>query len=160
VLCALRGLYWTWKTGSRWAIGPFALCLCTYVSMPSVVGVSVDPPDVGRDWGLVSSNKARGYCCPIAAEARSPAVFTCTWCSASREPTPDSRRSGVGLALAPRPQALPMPALLAFVQTRLITSFLCSVARSLVCSNPPSRRASRISPSYYCLPTTLFYCLK
>jgi hypothetical protein len=40
----------------------------------------------------VPSNKARGYCCrrrplgPIAAEACSPAVFTCTWYSASRLP--------------------------------------------------------------------------
>jgi hypothetical protein len=34
----------------------------------SVVGVSVDPSVVGRDWSPVSSNKARGYCCRTPGE--------------------------------------------------------------------------------------------
>jgi hypothetical protein len=42
---------------SRWEIGPFAH------TCASVVGVSVDPPVVGRDWSPASSNKARGCCC-------------------------------------------------------------------------------------------------
>jgi hypothetical protein len=52
-----------------------------------VVGISMEPSVVGRDWSPVSSNKARGYCCrtscrppgPIAAGACSPAVFAHTW---------------------------------------------------------------------------------
>jgi hypothetical protein len=60
----------------------------------SMVGISMEPPVVSRDWSPVSSNKACGYCCrtscrpssPIAAEACSSAVFTHTWCSASRLP--------------------------------------------------------------------------
>jgi hypothetical protein len=38
----------------------------------SVVGVSVDPSVVGRDWSPVSSNKARGYCCRTPGGHRAP----------------------------------------------------------------------------------------
>jgi hypothetical protein len=58
VVEALRRLVWTCLVpGDRWEIGLFAHT-CT-----SVVGVSVDPSVVGRDWSPVSSNKARGSCC-------------------------------------------------------------------------------------------------
>jgi hypothetical protein len=71
--------------------------VCTYVRVQCayVVGVSVGPSLVGRDWSPVSSNKQspwlllsnnRRPLSPIAAEACSPAVFTCTWYSASRLP--------------------------------------------------------------------------
>jgi hypothetical protein len=43
--------------GHRWEIGPFAH------TCASVVGVSVGPSVVGRDWSPMSSKKARGYCC-------------------------------------------------------------------------------------------------
>jgi hypothetical protein len=43
--------------GHRWEIGPFAH------TCASVVGISMGPSVVGRDWSPVSSNKARGYCC-------------------------------------------------------------------------------------------------
>jgi hypothetical protein len=89
-------LFWS-VPGDRRKTGPFAH------TRASVVGVSVDPSVVGRDWSPVSSNKTRGYCCrtpsrarplsPIAAEARSPAVFTCT--SVQRELTPGGPGSGL-----------------------------------------------------------------
>jgi hypothetical protein len=90
---------------NRWKIGPFAH------TCASVVGVSVEPPVVGRDWSPVSSNKARGCCCRTPGGHRAPLqprrtaflVFTCTWSSADQP-----RRSGVGLAPRP-PQVLPMP---------------------------------------------------
>jgi hypothetical protein len=71
----------------------------------SVVGISMEPPVVGRDWSPVSSNKARGCCCqtscrppsPIAAGACSPAVFTHTWYIASRPPEVRCR-TGAGAA--------------------------------------------------------------
>jgi hypothetical protein len=60
--------------------------------------ISMEPSVVGRDrdWSPVSSNKARGCCCrtscrplsPIAAEARSPAVFAHIAYVVHREPTP------------------------------------------------------------------------
>jgi hypothetical protein len=64
-----------------------------------VVGVSVDPPVVGRDWSPVSSNKARGCCCRTPGDHRAPlrpgrATRRCLrvrQCSASRLP-----RSGAG----------------------------------------------------------------
>ena len=51
---------------NRWKIGPFAH------TCASVVGVSVDPSVVGRDWSPVSSNKARGYCCRTPGDHRAP----------------------------------------------------------------------------------------
>jgi hypothetical protein len=91
VVGARRGLV---GPGSRWKIGPLAH------TFASVVGISMEPPVVGRDWSPVSSNKARGYCCrtscrppsPIAAEACSPAVFTCV--SVHRKPAPGGPGSG------------------------------------------------------------------
>jgi hypothetical protein len=44
------------KPGHRVEIRPFAH------TCASVVGVSVDPLVVGRDWSPVSSYKTRGYC--------------------------------------------------------------------------------------------------
>jgi hypothetical protein len=54
VVEALRRLDWTWE---QVGIGPFAH------TRASVVGASVDPSVVGRDWSPASCNKARGYCC-------------------------------------------------------------------------------------------------
>jgi hypothetical protein len=63
---------------------------------PRALGPVMDPsPVVGRDWSPVSSNfqsprlvlsNNRRPLSPIAAEAYSPAVFACTWYSASRLP--------------------------------------------------------------------------
>jgi hypothetical protein len=53
----LRGLDWTWTQAED--LGPFVHT----GTCASVVGVSVDPSVVGRDWSPVSSNKARGCCC-------------------------------------------------------------------------------------------------
>jgi hypothetical protein len=58
VVAALRRLGWSvlghgdrrQESGDRWEIGPFAH------TRASVVGVSVDPSVVGRDWSPVSSN--------------------------------------------------------------------------------------------------------
>jgi hypothetical protein len=47
---------------NRWKNGPFAH------TCASVVGVSVGPSVVGRDWSLLSSNKARGCCCRIPGD--------------------------------------------------------------------------------------------
>jgi hypothetical protein len=67
VVGASRGLScWTWKTGGRWEIGPFAH------TCASVVGVSVGPSVVGHDWSQVSSNKARGCCCRTPGDHRAP----------------------------------------------------------------------------------------
>jgi hypothetical protein len=51
------------------------------------------------------SKKPELDCCPIAAEAYNPAVFTRT--SVQREPTPGGQGSG---CLAPRPEMPPIPA--------------------------------------------------
>jgi hypothetical protein len=56
---------WT-GPGDRWEIGPF-VHMCA-----SVVGVSVGPSVVGRDWSPVSSNKARGYCCRTPGDHWAP----------------------------------------------------------------------------------------
>jgi hypothetical protein len=70
----------------RWKTGPLAH------TCASMAGASVGPPVAGRDWSPVSSNKARPWLvlsnsgrppCPTAAEARSPAGFAHTWCSAN-----------------------------------------------------------------------------
>ena len=90
---------------NRWKIGPFAH-MCA-----SVVGVSVDPPVVGRDWSPVSCNKARGYCCRTPGGHFAPLQPRRVARRYLRVPgaaRSDSRRSGAGLA--PRPQALPTPA--------------------------------------------------
>jgi hypothetical protein len=71
----------------------------------SVVGISMEPSVVGRDWSPVSSDKARGCCCrtscrppsPIAAGACSPAVFAHMWRIASRPPGARGR-AGAGAA--------------------------------------------------------------
>jgi hypothetical protein len=89
----------------RWKIGPFAH------TCASVVGVSVDPSVVGRDWSPVSSNKARGCCCRTPGDHRAPLQprraarryllrargTAVTDSSASREPTPGGPGSGSGL---------------------------------------------------------------
>ena len=90
---------------NRWKIGPFAHMRA------SVVGVSVDPSVVGRDWSPVSSNKARGCCCRTPGDHGAPLQprrAARRYLRARGTARADSRRSGVGLA--PRPQALPMPA--------------------------------------------------
>ena len=89
----------------RWKIGPFAH------TCASVVGVSLDPSVVGRDWSPVSSNEARGYCCRTPGDHRAPLQprrAARRYLRARGTSRADSRRSGAGLA--PGPQALPMPA--------------------------------------------------
>jgi hypothetical protein len=49
---------------ARWEIRPFAH------TCASLVGISMEPPVVSRDWRPVSSNKARGYCCRTLRAAR------------------------------------------------------------------------------------------
>jgi hypothetical protein len=95
VVEALRGLDWTWKTGG----GLGRLHIRVHLRC---VGISMEPPVVGRDWSPVSSNKPRGYCCrtscrpssPIAAGACSPAVFAHMWHIASRLPEARGRAAG------------------------------------------------------------------
>jgi hypothetical protein len=93
---------WTWE--QWWKTGPFAH------TRAYVVGVSMEPPVVGRGWSPVSSYKARGYCCRTpcrpssrtAAEACKPGgVYVSVG-----TPRADPRRPGV--LLAPGPQALPI----------------------------------------------------
>jgi hypothetical protein len=91
----------------------------------------------------VPSNKARGYCCrtscrpssPIAAEACSPAVFTCMLVHRERA---GSRRPGAGLA--PGPQALPAAATALVLYQR----FLCQLP---LCTRHPVP-----TESIQCLP--------
>jgi hypothetical protein len=81
---------------NRWKIGPFAH------TCASVVGVSVDPSVVGRDWSPVSSNKARG--CVTAVEQQATTEPHCSRgvqpggiCVyvVQREPTPGGPGSGL-----------------------------------------------------------------
>ena len=72
----------------------------------SVVGVSMDPSVVGRDWSPASSNKARGYCQLLLSNSRLQAT-TESHCSRGvqpggiyayvvhREPTPGGPESGL-----------------------------------------------------------------
>jgi hypothetical protein len=76
-----------------------------------MVGVSVDPPVVGRDWSPVSSNKARG-CCRRAPGDHSaplePGRAARRYLRVRGAVRADYRSSGFGPA--PRPQVLPMAA--------------------------------------------------
>jgi hypothetical protein len=76
----------------------------------------VGPSVVGRGWSPVPSNKARGCCCRATGDHRAPLqprraarrYFRVMYVGTRNSARADSRRSGVGLA--PRPQALPLPA--------------------------------------------------
>jgi hypothetical protein len=90
---------------SRWEIGPFAH-MCS-----SVVGASVGPSVVGRDWSPVSSNKARGYCCRTPGDHRAPlqpgrAARRYLRVRGAARADPQRPRAG----LAPGPQVLRMAA--------------------------------------------------
>jgi hypothetical protein len=89
---------------ARWKIGPVAH------TCASALGVSADPPVVGRDWSPVSSNKARGYCCRTTGEhcaPLQPGRAARRYLRVRGTARTDSRGSGVGLA--PRPAAAMVP---------------------------------------------------
>jgi hypothetical protein len=80
VVGALRRPVWAWKTGEpHCSRGVQPSGICVYVAQREPT------PEVrGRACALCRGRKRLAV--PIAAEARSPAVFTCTWYSASRPP--------------------------------------------------------------------------
>jgi hypothetical protein len=93
------------KTGGR-LLGPFAH------TCGSVVGVSADPPVVGRDCSPMSSNKARGCCCRTPGDHRAPSCSRglqpggiCA-CVVQRRPPP----GGPGPGFHPGRRVLPAPA--------------------------------------------------
>jgi hypothetical protein len=104
----------TWDAGGHPPSAPL------FPSFRSVVGISMEPSVVGRDWSPVSSNKARGCCCrtscrppsPIAAEACSPAVFAHACCIASQLP---GVRGRAGAQAAGAPYASYRPGLFFFI---------------------------------------------
>jgi hypothetical protein len=79
----------------------------------SVVGVSVEPSVVGRDWSPMSSNKARGYCCRTPGGHRAPLQprraarrylrvrGTSRSRADSRSPEARAGRAGLALVLVP-----------------------------------------------------------
>jgi hypothetical protein len=123
---------WTWDLDIRWKIGPLAH------TCASVVGVSVDPPIVGRDWSPVSSKKAHGYCCRTPGGHRAPLQprrAARRYLRARGAARADSRRSGAGIV--PRPQVLSVPAAALVLYTIYLEK--CALARGLPTS--PSRGA-------------------